>query len=299
MHMPKSSRRQRKPIPRFRSEQEEREFWETHDTTDYVDWSQGRIIRFPNLKPSTTTISLRLPTPLLADLKALANKRDVSYQSLLKVFVAERVAAEQQLPNKRLQRTVGRRRLVAPWCARGVAPQTRPPAFSRPARASRTRRRRDRSSSRRPASSAGVKGARGGSPSAACWSPACPAWLRCRSVPPRRGFPPSGTPKGRSARWALPRSSCTPPTATSWGQSKHSSSPTYSTIRTATRPRASLVRTGATPSSCSPDPRWLRRTRRRAVRLNRPRAARPRHRARGAPPARTRTPAACAAPSPA
>ena len=106
--MPKSRPRPRKPIPSFRSEQEEREFWETHDTADYVDWSQGRIVRFSNLKPSTTTISLRLPTPLLADLKALANKRDVPYQSLLKVFVAERVAAEQQLPNKRLQRTAGR-----------------------------------------------------------------------------------------------------------------------------------------------------------------------------------------------
>ncbi len=106
--MRKSRPRQRKPIPSFRSEQEEREFWETHDTTDYVDWSQGRIVRFPNLKPSTTTISLRLPTPLLADLKALANKRDVPYQSLLKVFVAERVAAEQRLPpppKKRLQRS--------------------------------------------------------------------------------------------------------------------------------------------------------------------------------------------------
>jgi predicted DNA binding CopG/RHH family protein len=103
--MPSSRPRQRKRIPSFRSEQEEREFWETHDTTDYVDWSQGRIVRFSNLKPSTTTISLRLPTPLLADLKALANKRDVPYQSLLKVFVAERLAAEQQLPNKRLPRT--------------------------------------------------------------------------------------------------------------------------------------------------------------------------------------------------
>jgi len=106
--MPSSRPRQRKRMPSFRSEQEEREFWETHDTTDYVDWSRGRIVRFPNLKPSTTTISLRLPTPLLADLKALANKRDVPYQSLLKVFVAERLAAEQQLPNKRLPRTSGR-----------------------------------------------------------------------------------------------------------------------------------------------------------------------------------------------
>ena len=100
--------RQRKPIPSFRNEQKERKFWDTHDTVDYVDWSQGRLVRFPNLKPSTTTISLRLPAPLLADLKALANKRDVPYQSLLKVFVAERVAAEQRLPNKRLQRTAGR-----------------------------------------------------------------------------------------------------------------------------------------------------------------------------------------------
>ena len=92
--MPKSRPRQRKPIPSFRSERGEREFWETHDTTDYVDWSQGRIIRFSNLKPTTTTISLRLPAPLLADLKALANKRDVPYQSLLKIVLAERVAQE-------------------------------------------------------------------------------------------------------------------------------------------------------------------------------------------------------------
>jgi predicted DNA binding CopG/RHH family protein len=96
--------RQKKPVPSFRSEQEEREFWETHDTTDYVDWPQGRFVRFPNLKSSTTTISLRLPAPLLADLKALANKRDVPYQSLLKVFVAERIAAEQQLPRRHLPR---------------------------------------------------------------------------------------------------------------------------------------------------------------------------------------------------
>ncbi len=106
--MHKSRPRQKKPIPSFRSEQEERAFWETHDTTDYVDWSQGQIARFPNLKPTTKTISLRLPVPLLADLKALANKRDVPYQSLLKVFVAERVAVEQRLPNKRLQRSAGR-----------------------------------------------------------------------------------------------------------------------------------------------------------------------------------------------
>ena len=86
--------RKPKPVPTFRSEAEERRFWETHDTTLYVDWSTARPARFPNLKPSTETISLRLPAGLLADLKALANKRDVPYQSLLKVFLAERVARE-------------------------------------------------------------------------------------------------------------------------------------------------------------------------------------------------------------
>lgn len=89
--MPK---RKLKPIPDFRSEAEEREFWARHDSTDYVDWSSARAVTFPNLKPSTETISLRLPAPLLADLKALANRRDVPYQSLLKVYLAERVSDE-------------------------------------------------------------------------------------------------------------------------------------------------------------------------------------------------------------
>ena len=84
----------RKPIPKFRNEAEERRFWETHDSTNYVDWSSAKPARFPNLKPSTETISLRLPAGLLADLKALANKQDVPYQSLLKVFLADRVARE-------------------------------------------------------------------------------------------------------------------------------------------------------------------------------------------------------------
>lgn len=109
-------RRILKPIPEFRSEAEEREFWETHDSAEFVDWSRAQVVTFPNLKPSTETISLRLPAPLLADLKALANKRDVPYQSLLKVFLAERVAAEWRRPrvgpalsNKRLQPTKARR----------------------------------------------------------------------------------------------------------------------------------------------------------------------------------------------
>ena len=84
----------RKPVPKFKSEAEERAFWEEHDTADYLDWSQAEVVQFPNLKLSTSTISLRLPAQLLADLKRLANKRDVPYQSLLKVYLAERVAAE-------------------------------------------------------------------------------------------------------------------------------------------------------------------------------------------------------------
>jgi predicted DNA binding CopG/RHH family protein len=81
----------RKPIPAFRSEAEERKFWETHDSTDYVDWSTARRVRFPNLKPSTTAISLRLPISLLEQIKVAANKRDVPYQSLIKMWLAEKV----------------------------------------------------------------------------------------------------------------------------------------------------------------------------------------------------------------
>jgi len=86
--------RQRKPIPEFRDEQEEREFWSTHDSSDYVDWTQARSTTYPQLKPSTETISLRLPAGLLADLKILANRLDVPYQSLLKMFLADRVREE-------------------------------------------------------------------------------------------------------------------------------------------------------------------------------------------------------------
>jgi predicted DNA binding CopG/RHH family protein len=87
--MPRS-KRMPTAVPTFKNEAEERRFWETHDPTDYVDWSSARSVRFPNLKPSTETISLRLPAGLLADLKALANKQDVPYQSLLKMFLADR-----------------------------------------------------------------------------------------------------------------------------------------------------------------------------------------------------------------
>ncbi|MBK5297400.1 MAG: BrnA antitoxin family protein [Vicinamibacteria bacterium] len=111
------SKRSLKQIPEFASEAEERVFWETHDSADYVHWSKAAVVSMPHLKPSTETISLRLPAPLLSDLKALANKRDVPYQSLLKVFVADRVAAEWRssmhrgaLSNKALQPTSRARR---------------------------------------------------------------------------------------------------------------------------------------------------------------------------------------------
>jgi predicted DNA binding CopG/RHH family protein len=86
--------RKLKPIPRFRSEAEEREFWETHDSTDYVDWSKAQRVRFPNLKLSTQSISLRLPLGLLERIKIAANKRDVPYQSLIKIWLTEKVEAE-------------------------------------------------------------------------------------------------------------------------------------------------------------------------------------------------------------
>jgi predicted DNA binding CopG/RHH family protein len=90
------AKRALKPIPKFRSEAEERRFWETHDTTEYVDWSKAVNASFPDLKPTTTTISLRIPSGLLSELKILANKQDVPYQSLLKVLLAESVARERR-----------------------------------------------------------------------------------------------------------------------------------------------------------------------------------------------------------
>ncbi|MBA3583651.1 MAG: BrnA antitoxin family protein [Gemmatimonadetes bacterium] len=80
--------------PRFRTEDEERDFWAEHDVVDFFDWEKSVQGSFPALKPSTQTISLRLPQALLEELRALANERDVPYQSLLKIFLAERVARE-------------------------------------------------------------------------------------------------------------------------------------------------------------------------------------------------------------
>lgn len=84
--------KQLKRIPQFKTEAQERRFWESHDSTEYVNWSQAERARLPNLKPSTQTISLRLPTPLLERIKIEANKRDVPYQSLIKVWLKEKVS---------------------------------------------------------------------------------------------------------------------------------------------------------------------------------------------------------------
>ena len=83
-----------KSIPKFKTEDEEREFWAKHDSTDYIDWSKAEQVVFPNLRPSTETISLRLPQYLLVRIKELANSRDVPYQSLMKIFLAERIDRE-------------------------------------------------------------------------------------------------------------------------------------------------------------------------------------------------------------
>ena len=82
-----------KPTPVFRNEAEERQFWETSDSVDYVDWSKAERVRLPNLKPSTTSISLRLPVALLERIKVAANKRDVPYQSLIKTWLSEKIDA--------------------------------------------------------------------------------------------------------------------------------------------------------------------------------------------------------------
>lgn len=86
-----------KPIPEFKNLQDEAKFWDTHDSTEYVDWWSAEKAIFPNLKFSTESISLRLPAPLLARLKELANQKDVPYQSLMKVYLSERIEHETSL----------------------------------------------------------------------------------------------------------------------------------------------------------------------------------------------------------
>jgi len=87
-------KKKKKRMPKFNNEDQEREFWSTHSALDYLDISRAKRVTFPNLKPSVKTISIRLPEMMLEELKILANKRDVPYQSLLKMFLAERIQKE-------------------------------------------------------------------------------------------------------------------------------------------------------------------------------------------------------------
>jgi predicted DNA binding CopG/RHH family protein len=84
----------KKNIPKFKTEEEERAFWATHDSSEYIDWSKSKTIILPKLKPTLRTISIRLPESIIEELKLLANKKDVPYQSLLKIFLAEKVEEE-------------------------------------------------------------------------------------------------------------------------------------------------------------------------------------------------------------
>ncbi|MEQ1706037.1 MAG: BrnA antitoxin family protein, partial [Rickettsiales bacterium] len=92
--MPKQKTKKLKAIPKFANEDEEAEFWLAHDTTDYIDWSKGKKEVLPNLKLSTKSISLRLPSGLLNNIKILANKKDVPYQSLMKIMLDNAVTKE-------------------------------------------------------------------------------------------------------------------------------------------------------------------------------------------------------------
>ncbi|MDH5762240.1 MAG: BrnA antitoxin family protein [Nitrospinota bacterium] len=84
----------KKRVPEFKSEDEERKFWATRDSTEYVDWKKAKRVVLPELKPSLKTISLRLPESMLEELKLLAHKKDVPYQSLLKIFLSEKIREE-------------------------------------------------------------------------------------------------------------------------------------------------------------------------------------------------------------
>jgi len=83
-----------KKLPKFTSEDQEREFWATHDSADYVDWSKAHHTIFPNLQLTTKTISLRLPAGMLEELKVIAHKKDVPYQSFIKMTIADKIKEE-------------------------------------------------------------------------------------------------------------------------------------------------------------------------------------------------------------
>ena len=91
---PRNMSKELKDIPTFTSEAEEREFWAKQDSSDYLDWDEAEVVVFPKLKPTTKSISLRLPVPMLNEIRLLANQRDVPYQSLIKIFLKERIDQE-------------------------------------------------------------------------------------------------------------------------------------------------------------------------------------------------------------
>ena len=85
-------------MPKFKNIEDEREFWNSHDSTDLVDWRKAESVTFPNLKPSVKLVSIRLPQSMIDELKLLANKSDVPYQSLMKIYLNERIKKELQVP---------------------------------------------------------------------------------------------------------------------------------------------------------------------------------------------------------
>lgn len=87
-------KKQLKDMPNFKNEDEEREFWANADSSEFINWNNGEVVSFPKLKPSTKTISLRIPESMLEELRVLANKRDVPYQSLIKVYLKEKINSE-------------------------------------------------------------------------------------------------------------------------------------------------------------------------------------------------------------
>ena len=127
-----------KSIPKFRNEDEEREFWAREDSVDYLDWSRAERVVFPNLRPSTRTISLRLPEGLLADLKVLANRLDVPYQSLMKVYLAETVMREMRRGRTPAELAAQVREPAAPY---GKGERSRKPSDPQKVPAGRSRRR--------------------------------------------------------------------------------------------------------------------------------------------------------------
>ncbi len=93
--------KQRKKTPVFKSEDQEREFWAHHDSTDYIDYTKAKRVQFPNLKPSNRSISIRLPESLIESIKVLANREDVPYQSMMKVLLAEKVSEALRSPKRK------------------------------------------------------------------------------------------------------------------------------------------------------------------------------------------------------